>query len=90
MNLLSKTKFFTLIWTMAFWLSLGSKAQAQTPLLALPLDCEPGITCWIPNHVDMNLGPGVKDYACGSNTYNGHKGTDFAITNLKIIFTFNV
>ena len=70
---------------MAFCLSLGLKAQAQAPLLALPIDCEPGITCWIPNHVDMNPGSGVKDYACGPNTYNGHKGTDFAITNLKIM-----
>ena len=50
--------------------------------LSLPLNCTPQQDCWIPRYVDLDQGPGVKDYACGDLTGNGHKGTDFAIRNL--------
>ncbi len=62
---------------------LAAPADAQRPQLHLPIDCKPGTTCWIPNFVDLDPGPGVQDYTCGPNSYNGHKGTDFAIPNLK-------
>lgn len=47
--------------------------------LALPIDCEPGVDCWIANYVDVEPDPEVRDYACGRIAYDGHKGTDFAI-----------
>lgn len=50
--------------------------------LGLPIPCEPGRTCWIPRHVDLDPGPGAKDYACGTLTADGHSGSDFAIRNL--------
>ena len=53
-----------------------------TPVLGLPLRCEPGVDCWIANYVDMASGPEVRDYACGPLSYDGHKGTDFAIRTL--------
>jgi hypothetical protein len=59
-------------------------ARAEMPTdLALPLDCEPGQSCWILRYVDHDPGPGVRDYACGPVTGDGHKGTDFAIRDLK-------
>jgi len=60
-------------------------SPGQGPQLHLPVTCEPGATCWIPNFVDLDSGPGIQDYTCGPNSYNAHKGTDFAISNLKIM-----
>lgn len=56
-------------------------AQAEAPVLSLPLDCDPGRTCWLVNYVDHDPGPGVTDYRCGRLSYDTHKGTDFAIAN---------
>ena len=49
---------------------------------AMPVDCVPGESCWIVNYVDMDAGKAARDYTCGSQTYNGHNGTDFAIRDL--------
>lgn len=53
--------------------------SADGPLLRLPVDCDIGKTCWIANLVDHDPGPGRADYRCGTISYDGHKGTDFAI-----------
>lgn len=55
---------------------------AGQPELALPIRCEPGRDCWLVNRVDLDPGPGVRDYACQGRTYDGHKGTDIAIRDL--------
>ncbi len=34
------------------------------------------------NHVDLDPGPGRRDYRCGAMSYDGHKGTDFALRSL--------
>lgn len=60
-------------------LSGAGPARAAEPHLSLPLDCTPGETCWIPNYVDHDSGPGVRDFRCGALSYDGHKGTDFAL-----------
>ncbi|MCH8198065.1 MAG: M23 family metallopeptidase [Proteobacteria bacterium] len=62
---------------------LGQGAPVLTPKLSLPLDCRPGISCWIAAHVDLDPGGGVADYACGRLTYDGHKGTDIAIRDRR-------
>src|ERR687897_3111780 len=64
-------------------LALAAPAAAQ-PLegLALPIDCTPGIDCWVLRYVDHDPGPGVRDYMCGGITGNGHKGVDIAIRDL--------
>lgn len=49
------------------------------PRFALPLDCTLGDTCYIQNFVDRDPGPGITDFTCDTQTYNGHKGTDFAL-----------
>ena len=63
--------------------SLGpGLAKAEPPVLLLPLDCEPGATCFVQNYVDRDLGPGFTDLACGGLSYDGHGGTDFALPDL--------
>ena len=52
------------------------------PALRLPLACSPATDCWIANQVDVDPGPAALDYACGSLTYEGHNGVDFALRDL--------
>ena len=35
------------------------------------------------NYPDMDPGPGVADPACGVRSYDGHKGTDFAVRDIE-------
>ena len=62
--------------------AMTARAEALTDL-ALPLDCEPGASCWVVYYVDDDPGPGVQDYTCGQLTRDAHKGIDFAIRDLK-------
>lgn len=61
---------------------MGPAAAAASPELAFPLDCIPGETCWIAQYMDHDPGPEARDFGCGPMTYDGHKGTDFAIRDL--------
>lgn len=57
-------------------------ALAQdSPAFRLPADCNYGENCWVMNYVDMGPVADGKntDPACGTRTYDGHKGTDIAI-----------
>jgi hypothetical protein len=58
---------------------------AAPPVLGLPIQCQIGVDCYIQNFIDHNSGPGHRDYACGSLSYDGHNGTDFAIANLAVM-----
>lgn len=72
----------------ALGLALAPSASATTAAaLRLPLDCEPGRTCWIVNYVDLDAGKDARDYRCGGLTYDGHKGTDIAILDLAAMAT---
>lgn len=57
----------------------ASPALAEPPALGLPIDCTLGETCFIQNYVDADPGPEGADFTCGPLTYDGHKGTDFAL-----------
>src|SRR3990170_8389893 len=57
---------------------LGS-APAFALELSQPIDCTPGTDCFIQQYVDRDEGPGAQDYACGAETYDGHKGTDIRL-----------
>jgi murein DD-endopeptidase MepM/ murein hydrolase activator NlpD len=35
------------------------------------------------NFVDLDAGPGVRDYACGTQTYDGHTGTDSEVRSFR-------
>lgn len=53
--------------------------------LGLPIACRPGTDCWVVNYVDLDPGPGVRDYACGRASYDGHKGVDFAVRDFSLV-----
>ena len=55
---------------------------AEAPALAIPIECAVGKDCFIQQYVDIDPGPGVRDYACGTATYDGHKGTDFRVRTM--------
>jgi len=62
-------------------LSAGGLRAEDAPRFALPLDCPTGNACDLVKLVDVDPGPGLKDYNCGSllGGENGHSGTDLAI-----------
>jgi len=61
-----------------------AQAESTAPRLVLPLDCIPNENCWIANYVDTDKAPKeAKDYRCGKRTYDTHKGTDFAVRDLR-------
>ncbi|MFP4313839.1 MAG: M23 family metallopeptidase [Alphaproteobacteria bacterium] len=54
--------------------------QAQPPEFIFPVDCVLDETCWAVNYVDMDPAENsAEDFRCGPKTYEGHKGTDFAL-----------
>jgi murein DD-endopeptidase MepM/ murein hydrolase activator NlpD len=61
----------------------GTKAE-QVISLALPIKCQPGVSCFFQNYVDHDASDKVRDYRCGGRSYNGHDGTDFRIRNQQI------
>mgnify|MGYP001154009466 CR=1 FL=1 len=62
---------------------LNAAAGAAELRLASPLACGPADGCSIQNYVDVEPGPGVQDFACGVLSYDGHRGTDFQVPDLK-------
>lgn len=66
------------VWLLTMPFSLPGGA-AERPEFALPLACVPRTTCFIQNFVDLDPGPGVRDFACGAATYDGHSGVDFRV-----------
>ncbi len=61
-----------------FW---AAPATAQITL-AQPIDCALGDTCFIQQYTDLDPGPNHTDFTCGALSYDGHKGTDFALPTL--------
>lgn len=59
--------------------ALQPAGAAEPPRLSLPVACEPGVTCFVQNHVDLDPGPGTRDFACEAATYDGHKGVDIRL-----------
>lgn len=58
-------------------------APALAIELGLPAQCELGKTCFMQQYPDMDAGAGTADPLCGSQSYDGHKGTDLRILSLK-------
>lgn len=58
---------------------LAAPSFAAPPELAWPLDCTLGETCFIEDYVDTDPGGGVRDYACGIKSRDGHRGTDISL-----------
>jgi peptidase M23-like protein len=68
-------------------LCLGAAIDAEAEeviSLALPIRCQPGLTCFFQNYVDHDASDKARDYRCGRRSYDGHDGTDIRIRNLEI------
>ena len=63
--------------------SLAATPAAGDLPLQTPVDCSLGVDCYIQQTVDHDSGPGASDFQCGPLTYDGHKGTDFALPSLS-------
>jgi murein DD-endopeptidase MepM/ murein hydrolase activator NlpD len=75
-------KFLILI---SLYLAGAIDARAEETIsLALPIKCQPGVTCSFQNYVDHDASDKVRDYRCGGRSYDGHDGTDIRIRNLEI------
>ncbi len=59
------------------------EAPAAEPRLelSLPVECKLNKDCWVQNYVDRDPGPGMADHRCGQLSYDGHKGTDFRLSD---------
>ncbi|KIC15636.1 M23 family metallopeptidase [Leisingera sp. ANG-DT] len=64
-------------------LSLAAPAAAGDFVLQFPLDCTLGEDCRIQQFVDRDPGKEATDFTCGTLSYDGHKGTDFALPYLS-------
>lgn len=62
--------------------TVAAAAAEDAPRLSLPIDCQPGVTCFLQSHVDAVEGPESGDFRCGSATYDGHKGVDFRVLSI--------
>ncbi|TCL08128.1 peptidase M23-like protein [Shimia isoporae] len=65
--------------TLSTFVALAALPAAGAPLLETPVDCNIGDNCYIQNYVDHNSASGYLDFTCGPLSYDGHKGTDFAL-----------
>jgi hypothetical protein len=64
-------------------LLLTSVFQAHSFELRLPIACEVGdSSCFVQNYVDHDPSPSARDYTCGSETQDGHDGTDFRLPSM--------
>jgi hypothetical protein len=51
----------------------------------MPIDCEIGNSCYIPNYVDADPSHTATVFTCGKLTYDSHIGTESALpTGLKL------
>ncbi|MEO0373947.1 MAG: M23 family metallopeptidase [Cyanobacteria bacterium P01_A01_bin.17] len=73
---------------LGLFLALGCSLVTQaSPSLKLgqPIDCTLGQNCFVLIYPDRDPGPDAVDVGCGRMTYDGHKGTDFAIPDERIM-----
>ena len=66
-------------------LAAGGAVGAYTPQ-ALPFYPQAGVIgkdLYVANHVDLDPGPGIRDFACGTQTYDTHTGQDSIIRSFR-------
>ncbi|MGH1465970.1 MAG: M23 family metallopeptidase [Cognatishimia sp.] len=64
-------------------IALAASQAASEISLGFPVDCTLGSDCFIQNYVDTDPSPGTSDFTCNKLSYDGHKGTDFALFSHK-------
>ncbi len=66
-------------------LSLAVPATAGEFSLVSPIDCDLTGPCYIQQYVDQDPSDANSDFLCTGLSYNGHKGTDFALPSYAMI-----
>lgn len=66
-------------------LLLAVPATAGALTLSSPIDCDLSGPCYIQQYVDHDPTQGATDFTCSDLTYDGHKGTDFALPTYDMI-----
>lgn len=61
--------------------AVAAPARGEAPRLDLPLNCRPGMDCWVVLYPDSDPGPEKKDYMCGARTNDGQSATVFVLRN---------
>lgn len=68
---------------LGFVFMLPALAAANEPVrLSLPVDCEPGRTCWVSKLMDHDGGDRDIDWRCGLRAAGNHNGTDIAVADM--------
>ncbi len=65
-------------------MAVPSSAQAQKYRFPIELHAS-GTQPYVTAYRDHDSGGGIKDWNCKSNTYNGHKGSDFGIGSFPVM-----
>jgi hypothetical protein len=66
-------------------LSLAVPATAGDFSLVSPIDCDLNGPCYIQQYVDHDASENASDFNCSGLSYDGHKGTDFALPTYDMI-----
>ena len=66
----------------ALLIPFASPALAEDLSLIPPIACDLTSDCYIQQYVDHDTSDGWRDFTCSSLSYDGHKGTDFAVKTL--------
>lgn len=61
----------------------ASPLAARDIVLSPPIACGLGTDCYIQQYVDHDPSEDVSDYRCSNLSYDGHKGTDFALHSME-------
>lgn len=59
--------------------------KTSSPRFGIPIDCTLDKDCFIMHYVDRDPTPEVVDFGCGRQTYDGHNGVDFGISDLQVM-----
>lgn len=65
--------------------SLAVPATAGELSLVSPIDCDLNGPCYIQQYVDHDPSNAASDFTCSGLSYDGHKGTDFALATHDMI-----
>jgi murein DD-endopeptidase MepM/ murein hydrolase activator NlpD len=76
------TTFSTLL-VLAATASAAAEAPPTQLLPFYPQAGTVGQDLYIANYLDLDPGPGVRDWACGSHSYDGHTGQDSMIRSFR-------
>lgn len=74
-----------LILSLTLIFNLSPVKADSPPNFAIPVDCNLDSDCFILLYVDLDPTSDAVDFNCGRQTYDTHTGTDFGISDLKVM-----